>query len=552
MRLLRYIGIILLLIIATYSGIWYYVMHKLASQFHAQYGTKPITIQTTNGLDYNLSFAKISPTGFPFKLALKITDWREETKSSDTYYQDPIIAGYDLAKQQIFVSFSGDIKSYFKPVMQNFGALIKAKNYNIAINLPLTRELLNFLKKMQDPFELINYTKVINITTGRVEVFDINNNKEKFYDKEFEHINFHFEPAKWYTSWQELNADIPKEFDAKYEVKTNKVTEPSRNLPFNLFYSFYHFPSEIYGKGEFIAKTEAKTLDELAKDISFKLDFNFTSPFADLNSYNLSYTADLKDKKTIFSILSNAKFSIKPGAFDELFKYYGIVREQIIKKPLVGRLIDNEINYIINNKTAFKFSELESKSYDFNINIKGNDNNTTTYLTVEDFSLFSNNTGIKLSHNSEIHKTYPRKWLTQGTLLLHNYGTIVDFSSAYIYRFGKFKDISDQARNIYVTVNKNFLKKISDHPYSDSNDLSFEYEVNSEKLTNTKFGNVRFDQLTDLYQKHLLDTLVEHVEAGPGILGRMKSIIPDLDENSEIVKRVIPNLEKIPSLLAPQ
>lgn len=174
-------------------------------------------------------------------------------------------------------------------------------------------------------------------------------------------------------------------------------------------------------------------------------------------------------------------------------------------------------------------------------------------MKIHDLSVFSDSAGIKIVHEMEAqNKGYKRlanqRWFAKGVLLLKNYPAIVDFTSGYIYRFGKFRFLSDDARNIYIDVNKSVLKQISDHPKSNSEDLSFEYLVDSENLKETKFGTAKIDQISQIYKLTLYEKLFSKVGFDDNALEQVTKIFPDLDVKDPMLKKFLPKLSKAKDL----
>ena len=143
----------------------------------------------------------------------------------------------------------------------------------------------------------------------------------------------------------------------------------------------------------------------------------------------------------------------------------------------------------------FKFNELENNKYDYSFDLVLSQSKTRRYFKINDLSIFSDKSGFKLQHEMEILSRGQKNWKANGTLFIKNYPLVVEFSSGYIHRFGKLRFLADEVRALYVDVSKAFLKDISDHPDSASNDLSFEYSVNSKNLKGAKISSVKFNQI---------------------------------------------------------
>jgi hypothetical protein len=208
----------------------------------------------------------------------------------------------------------------------------------------------------------------------------------------------------------------------------------------------------------------------------------------------------------------------------------------------MGIAVDQEIRYIIQNKEIFKFKDLENNSYDFGLKMNSSNTKSKKYLKIEDFSILSDKSGVRLTHEMQANISRKMDWFANGILYLTNYPTVIEFSSGYIYRFGKFKILNDEARHLYIDVNKAFLKDISDHPQSISNDLSFEYKLNSSRMDQSMIGSVKFDQIIPLYTLMLYQKLFDKVGYGGDVLSRMKEILPQIDGNDPLLQKILPRI----------
>lgn len=548
MKLIKYFVFLMILIILACGAIWYYSMSNIASEINNKFAGKKHEIKGLSSEDYYTTFSKVLPSGFPFKFQLKILNWKEETKTAVINYNSPIYVGYDLFTQKLFVNYSGEIISEYKPVGQKFGARFEVDKYYINIDLPITSELIKTLKNLVDPFEIVNYFGKIKAGTSQVRIFDLNDNG-KFYDKEYERINFSFKPAKYYKSLEDFLANIPTHYNADYSVKTKPVTEPSRRLPVSLLYGFFTYPQDIKITGNIDVATKAKTFDDLAQDLTLEADVKITSPYIDLNSGKVNYVSSKDKSISAFEIDHAMNFGLKKGAFDELFQQYRIIKPSLVESG-PGKIINREIEYIIANKEAFRFAELENANYEVNLKALGNQSNSRRFIKINNMSILSDESGLKLNTEStfmkgNLAKRIDERIKAEGVLLIQNYPAVVEFSSGYIYRFGKFRFLNDEARDLYVKVNKKFLKQISDHPDSKSNDLSFEFEFDSSNYSKIKFGSVEFDQIRNLYEIELFKVLVDHVGIEGDFEKRMKKIIPDLDLESPVLNKVLPKLKRL-------
>ncbi len=539
MKIVRYILILLLSICLFYCVTWYYIVSQMTAEINTKYAGQKISIKAlVNSEDYFTTFDKVSMDGFPFDIAVSMHGWKEESRGAVVSYNSPIKIGYSLLSQAAYISYNGDIDSSYKPVTRGFGAILKVKDYLIKIDIPLTRALLSSIVKMRDSVELINYIKDINISTREVQIID-KQEKELFSDKEYERLSFSFVPAKYYKSLQDLQGDIPKEYNLLYSVKTKPVKFSSRRIPVTLFYGFLDLPSDFSASVKIAIKTKSKKAEELFLDSEVQAEIGFSTSKVDLNSLKLEFKSDVDQTKgSDFKLLVDGAIRLKEGLFEELFKKYELIRPKLLAAP-GGHLINQEIVYIINNQDAFRFKDLENSDYLLNLDLTSLYSKKTASINLHNFSIYSGQSGFKLSHESKIKLVNQKDWDAKGVVLITNYPSVVDFSSGYIYRFGKFRLLSDKARAIYVAVNKEFLKQISDYPASASNDLSFDYEIDPNNWLEAKIGSAKIIQIPELYQFALYRKLFSVIDQHGNPLIQIKKILPDLDENEPIFKKLL-------------
>lgn len=540
MRLIKFLISFIILILVAVGSAWYYVTFKVAGELNDKYAGKQMPVKGIDESDYFVEFSKVNPSGFPYKISWEVNGWSEESRSAKIKYHAPIYFGYDLLLQKLFIEYSGEITASYKPESHNFGARLVVNNYLVQVDLPLTSDLASTIKSMEDPFEIVNHMGDIHASSKSVEIFDLND-KEKFYDKEYERLHMSFEPQKEYKNIQDFLNNIPQKLKAKYVVKTKPNNVQARRLPVSLFYGFSLLPSGFDVDADFDIKTKGNNFKELQKGLDVKVQAKCLSPFIDFNDMKFEYASGMDGEGRDYKVDMSSEIFFKTGMFDELFKRYDMFAPKLTSSPF-GRMLNFEIKYIINNKEVFKFNELENNKYDYSFDLVSSQSKTRRHFKINDLSIFSDKSGFKLQHEMETLSRGQKNWKANGTLFIKNYPSVVEFSSGYIYRFGKFRFLADEARALYVDVNKAFLKDISDHPDSASDDLSFEYSVNSKNLKGAKIGSVKFDQIGRLYTLMLYQKLFDKVGHGGDVLGRMQKIIPNIDPNEPLLQKVLPKI----------
>lgn len=553
MRIAKYILIFLVVLLVFYCSCWYYIISNIKNDINARYATQKIYVKAlVNTEEYFITFDKASITGFPFDMALNLHGWKEESKGAIISYHSPIKIGYSFTNQHAYIAYDGEIDAAYKPLASSFGAILKIKNYLIKLDIPLTRKLLSAISKMTDSGELVNYIKGIEVATGGVQITDKQEN-ELFSDKEYEKLNFTFVPAKYYLTLQDLLNEIPSEYTVNYSVKTKPVKFSFRPIPVSLLYGFFNLPSDFSASGKVKIKTEAKKAEELFSNFNAEVEVAFSAPKIDLNSFKLLFKTGLSPEKRKGTALSiDSKIRLKDSFFEELFKKYEAIKPRVISTH-AGRLVDQEVSYIISNKDIFRFKGLENSDYFLNLDLETTNNSKGPLVKLNDFSIYSGESGFKLTYRSQFNYMNGTNWKADGVLLIKNYPVVVDFNSNYILRFGDFRFLSDPARNLYIDVNKAFLKQISDYPTSTSNDLSFDYSISTDNWSEGKIGSSKIVQLPELYKILLYKKLFNVIDLHGDILIQIKKLLPNLDENEPVFKKILAQItEKDIKRILPQ
>ena len=553
MRIAKYILIFLVVLLACYCSCWYYIVSNIKNDINARYAQQKIYVKAlVNTEEYFITFDKASITGFPFDMALNLHGWKEESKGTIISYHSPIKVGYSFTNQHAYIAYDGEIDAAYKPLASSFGAILKIKNYLIKLDIPLTRKLLSAISKMTDSGELVNYIKGIEVATGGVQITDKQEN-ELFSDKEYEKLNFTFVPAKYYLTLEDLLNEIPSEYTVNYSVKTKPVKFSFRPIPVSLLYGFFNLPSDFSASGKVKIKTEAKKAEELFSNFNAEVEVAFSAPKIDLNSFKLLFKTGLSPEKRKGTALSiDSKIRLKDSFFEELFKKYEAIKLRVISTH-AGRLVDQEVSYIISNKDIFRFKDLENSDYFLNLDLETTNNSKGPLVKLNDFSIYSGESGFKLTYRSQFNYMNGTNWKADGVLLIKNYPVVVDFNSNYILRFGDFRFLSDPARNLYIDVNKAFLKQISDYPTSTSNDLSFDYSISTDNWSEGKIGSSKIVQLPELYKILLYNKLFNVIDLHGDILIQIKKLLPNLDENEPVFKKILAQItEKDIKRILPQ
>ncbi len=559
MRLIKFLTVLLLLLIIGIGGFWYYVTSQVAKQINEQYANQQFFVKGIDRSDYFITFKKIIPSGFPYKISWDVEGWSEENREVKISYASPIKFGYDFVLQQAFATYDGEVKSSYKTEKDGLGLKLKINDYNIVIDLPLTSELIYTLKEMKNPIELINYFNEIKVSSGKVEIFDLLND-EKFFDKQYEKIKFKFASQKKYSSVEDFLQNIPQEYIIDYDVRTNRLDTEVKHFPVSLFYRFFTMPNGVNIVAHVNIKTSGNTIGDLKKDLEIKTNIECSSPFMDVSNLKFDYKSGNDLSGHDYEMNTSSKLYVKNGMFSEVVKIILAKGEPFlqpvglftVRLPLevFERMDKNSVDYIAKNKELHKYRELENSFYNFNFQVNSSQSSNTTYIKIKDFSVFSEEFGVRLNHEMEttVNLKNSNSGFMKGVLFIKNYKRVVELLSEYTFRSGflsfksNFKTLSDEPIKLYTEVNTAFLKDVSDHPDSTSKNLSIEYSIDMANLNKTKFGSVKVEQIPVLYTFMLYKKLFKKVRYGRNISTKMQKILPGINANDPLLQKALPKI----------
>ncbi len=548
MRILKIILILLLSVVLLYCAGWIYLVNNITKNIN-YYANKPINLEKLLG-SYNVSFSKLSLVGFPFKMEAIIHSYAEETKGSKTSYLDPIRISYSLSDDQFYIRYNGDVTSSYKPVGYDFGVKIQVEDFLLAIKIPIGKSLFYTLSKMKDPFEIVNHIKECNIITKKVKIFDIGT-QEQLFDKDYESLKLIWKNTKWYLNINDFLYNIPQQYSVSYQVKTNSIKKADYSnivLPKSLFSGVFTIPNKVDLKIDAEIKTSASYIKDFLKNYLIALEGYFkgeTIEIIPIKKIECQYFTDPNNRtKTKLSVVFNTDIEIKEGFGNKLLSFYNFIFPAITSNS-IGKLINNGINYMITNKDFLHLPQLENTKYNVIIDLNSDYISDKPFVQLNDFSFFSNNSGIKLTSEIEPptilnpYNVFSSKWITNGRLYIQNYCDVVDFFSRWFFIFGKYRHLSQDVKAVYSNVNKIFLKIISDYPKSISDDVIISYNINSQQSQKSKIGSVKIKDITVIYESCLYNKFFEMVGGGDDALTKIKKLVPYFDINDRTLQNML-------------
>ncbi len=521
MRIVKYLFIFILLITALMAGAWYYAINKVTSEIN-NYAGKFIPIKE---LGCSVYFEKAEPTGFPYKISWELSGLKTVNKKLEAVSRDPATVGYNLVTQKIFASYSGNIDAKHIKNGKKKNILIKANNHHVTASFPLSYTLFKTASSMQDPAELFNNLGVIKLSAGKFQVID-SASKKVILDKLHENATLSFVHKKHYVSVDDIMNNIPQKYNVSYSAKTNNMSTDVPILSVLPEHTSINLNAKI--------KTKAKKVDDVMLGMNVNADIDFENKFISTNSVNIKYISHDK-KGENFHFDESTNFKLKKGTFDILFANYPKYKSAILKQNY-GKYLDQEIKFIMKNRDLFRFQDLENRNYSSNINLDADTSGGKQNYKIKNMSLVSKGAGIQVAQ--DIQKTGDRS-VTKGDLTIKHYEDIVDFTSGYVYRFGKLGFLKDKAKKLFAKTNKKFLKDISDDPKTSSKDLSYNFYVDSSNSNSAKFGNAKISSIKERYTALMLKKLLDPTSIGGDALKSIQKLIPGGDK---LIGKLIPGM----------
>lgn len=549
-KIIKIILLLITIITLICAGSWYYVTSKVTNKLNSQYAKKDIVIfktthksKSNNNLpiakdtnNYIMRFTSATAYGAPYKIAWNLNNFVEETSSFRMEYLSPVQFGYDLLRQTIFIHYEGVINASYKPKNSGFGSKLVVQNYNIETFMPLSISLIRELSKNGDIGLLLNYIDNITLSNDNVSIFDLIGG-EKFYEKEYETAHIKFTAAKKYSSLDDFLSNIPQHYKITYDIKTKPNNAATRIVPASLFYGLMLVPSGQKISLDIDLTTQANNYKEFAKNLSIKTKARSDSNYLQIHNLDSHYKVTNTSSSPQHHWKENLNFTIKKGFFDAAIKLYQRAA-QTYPISQIAPEFHQQMLHLIKNKKELHLDELEDNKYHLNFDTNWAIDGQLLKQELHDFTLASDHSAIKLKHDFT-HSLKNKTWQLKGILYINNYPPVIEYFSSYFYNISKYRNLGPQAHDVYISANKDFAKLISDHPKANSNDLSFEYDINSTNYGTSKIGSVSLLEITPLYTLTIYQKLLDKVGSGGDILSKMKDIMPNIDENEPLLKGIL-------------
>ncbi|WP_341749633.1 hypothetical protein [Candidatus Tisiphia endosymbiont of Sialis lutaria] len=531
------ISVIIAATLLIYTVSWFVIISSIAGKINQQYSNRYIAANTVDSEQkYFVKFNKIASYGFPFKIAFQIIGWHEEGETSVVEFHTPIYIGYDLLEQSCFITYSGNATGRYKPVQLGFGTKFESDNYSFIAKIPLSMKLFKIFIQKKDPFEIINFVEKLELRSDKTKIFDLVD-QQKLYDEDHTAISFSLEKKKYYTDLEDFKNNMPQKLNISYSTNILESNLINRRVPAGLLLYRFAWPMPFSFEGKFYIKTNKSIYSEFVNDLEIKMiSSKFSSNVQDsLTSFFYQNKEEEGNRASHLKVEST--IDLKSGFSDRILNSIQYLLPYISALPNNLSLME-ELEYVNNNKDKFNLTELENHQYilDLDINFFARTNDVMR-AQIHNLSLFSNNTGFRLSSECKLNSF--GKFDINGLVVVNNYLKVTDIITNYLLNLGRFKTFSEDSRMVYQEGIKYFLKTISDHPDSNSGDISFEYKLDSSNITKGKIGTVDLDKFLPLYYLALYKKASEKIRVGGSITKRMQELVPDFNEHQKLLEQLM-------------
>ncbi|WP_341756589.1 MULTISPECIES: hypothetical protein [unclassified Candidatus Tisiphia] len=536
-KTLTYISVVIAVTLLIYTIAWFLIISSIASNINQQYANRYIAADTIDSeRKYFVKFNKITSYGFPFKIAFQIIGWHEEGETSIIEFHTPIYIGYDLLKQACFITYSGNATGRYKPIQLGFGAKFESDNYSFIAKIPLSLKLFKIFTQKKDPFEIINFVKKLELRSDKSKIFDLVDG-QKLYDEDHTIISFSLEKKKYYTDLEDFKNNVPQKLNITYSTNILESNVINRRIPAGLLLYRFAWPMPFSFEGKFYIKTNKSIYSEFANDLEIKMISSKFASNIQNSSTSFLYQNREEESNRASHLKVESKIDLKSGVSDNILNSIQYLLPYISAFPNNSSLME-ELQYINSNKDKFNLTELENHQYIFDLDINFFARTKDVMRAqINNLSLFSNNTGFRLSSECKLNSF--GKFDVNGLVVVNNYLKVTDIITNYLLNLGRFKTFSEDSRMVYKEGIKYFLKTVSDHPGSNSDDISFEYKLDSNNIEKGKIGTVDLNKFLPLYYLALYKKASGKIRVGDNITKRIQELIPDFNEHQKLLKHLM-------------
>ncbi|NRB10879.1 MAG: hypothetical protein HRU35_04620 [Rickettsiaceae bacterium] len=534
MRLAKILGVLVILIVSSYSVAWYYLAYKLNKNISENYLNRQIT-HNLSYKEHNLQFTSATVSGFPFKLQANLNGFTEETDIEKIIYKNPVIIGYDILDSKAFIDYHGQIKAVFKPLIAGFGAIFDVNDYKISVSITSPTELFTAIIN-EENFAKVVLSNIdnIKISSGAVKIADLIDNKV-FYSTEYEELDFSFIPRKKYNNLKDFFNSLPSKSNIAYKVKTNAIKNDMKKIvPDILLYVWKQLPDDFEFNTKLEITTEAEKFIAALQNINIDGQMSIKSNIIDLQIKNLHYKSITNKESNKVILKTDTKFRLKDDFFTKLFTYHKMFKSHLdIVTPRKANL-NSKIKYIKDHQDLFRLNELKNIDYNLMLDITYQNAQGNLELKIMEFTAASENTGFRII-NGNFSTTPDGDNKNYGVLYLQNYKYLIKFIANFVYEiYDNTQYLRDYEKQLLAETTLDLCKYASDHNKSTSKDLSIKYNISNDTEDST-FGKVKINYIGAYHRLLLYLKIINKVSKTGDILENMQKYTPNIIIDPELL-----------------
>jgi hypothetical protein len=477
----------------TYAIFWYVIAIKICASINksAKDNSNNITLLHHT---WNITFDKVLPYGFPFKIGCKfvnLTENAEEFSTSQKYittHKGLVTFGYDLIKGGLFFSNNGESVVKIKPQVSGFGVRVVADN-SYFFKLPLSKKLFQYLRenvrsfelmdfvRSTDSFELINFIKNLEIKAKDIKAYDLVDNT-LIFDHESTKLNLAWDHSYYYKNFDELINNIPQKYNLNARIIIKEVASNRKIIaPYSPIYFILpnaKFETDLIA--EITTKVKRADLKEISENIGINVEkFHLITPLISSDFHGIITTEDFGSRK---SGIFNFVLDLTLNKLDELNAYLNALSADLRK----------EVEPILSSASGGFLHFVADGNYTFGQKLKN--------LNLESLNLLINDkVGFNIKSKSSFSSI--NDWYLEGNILVFNFEDIVN---QVFYLFGKYEKFDEKQLNDLKEPTKLLLRGISSYPVSESQNLAIDFQL-SHNIGTSKIGNIPIRLFLESYSK---------------------------------------------------
>jgi hypothetical protein len=477
-----------------YSISWYIVAISLCTNINQllKDNDKKITIDFLRE-PVSFSLDKVLPYGFPLKMGVKFINLEEESTDNFTNqkyltsHKGLVTLTYDFIKGGFVFSNTGESLVKLRPLASGFGVKVNSDN-SYFVKIPWSAKLIQAFRGGIEVFELINFVERVDVKATKVKAYDLVNDA-MIFDQDVSEISFSWQNAQYYKNLEDLNSNIPKNYNLKINTVINEAAGNKKIIaPPSFVYFLLHkmiFTANV--DVNFDTKANKSDINEVLNNssITFKR-FDFSTPLLKAN-----FIGGLSAES--FEVGKNYTFD---GNLDltldklENIEPYLISLNSLLQKEHSVYLFkdDKKLGDLLNGPCSFKLNT--AGSYSFNKKLKN--------LSLESFYFMLNdNFGFNVRGQSSFASI--RDWYLEAGILVYNFAQMIDKTADFLV---KYQDYDPSVVNGAKESVKLLLRGVSSNPASDSKDLALDLQF-SHNINASKIGNIPLKFFLENYNKTL-------------------------------------------------